>query len=122
MTYPMLLHLTGQATVDVTRVEGGSLVKGIWRKGTPTTFSIKANIQPLLKGTDLQLLPEGDRTREVIKVYTTTPLLQRQEGSQAHEGDLISWDGKMFEVIRAITYKMGLLDHTKAICVRKEIT
>lgn len=122
MTYPMLLHLTGQAVVEVTRTVGGSFVKGVWQKGTPTTLHIKANVQPLLKGADLLILPEGDRTKELIKVYTTSPLLQRKEGSTPNEGDLIAWDGKVYEVLKVIAYKMGLLDHYKAICVRKELT
>lgn len=119
---PLLLPLTGIVEVDVQRITGGNWVKGAWVKGTPTTVTIKANIQPVLKSTDTLLLPESDRSKECIKVYTTSELLQRKEGSSPNEGDHVQWDGKTFEVMKVISYKMGVLNHYKAICVRREIT
>lgn len=120
---PPLLHpLNGKVTVDVSRREGGQYVRGVWQAALPIVFQITANIQPVLKSTDTQILPEGDRTKECIKVYTTTPLLQRREGESPVEGDIITWDGKLFEVMKAIEYKMGFLNHWKIIAVRKEIT
>lgn len=119
---PLLLPLNGMVDVKVSRRFGGSYVNGNWVKATPTTITITANIQPVMKSTDTMLLPEGDRSKEAIKVYTTTPLYQRKEGANPIDGDIISWDGKSFEVIKVISYKMGILDHHKAMCIRKEIT
>ena len=68
------------------------------------------------------MLPEADRSKECIKIYTTSELLQRKEGASPNEGDLISWDGKLFEVMKVVHYQMGILDHYRAVAMRKEIT
>ena len=34
------------------------------------------------------------------------------------KADIVVWEGKKFKAIKAMTYKMGVLDHTKTICVR----
>lgn len=119
---PLLLPLNGQVKVVVTRKVGGEYVNGIWVKPNPTTLTITANIQPVIKSTEVSLLPEGDRSKEVVKLYTTTQLFQRREGSSPIEGDLISWNGKTFEVVKVVNFQMGILDHYRAVCVRKEIT
>lgn len=119
---PLLLPLTGQIDIVVTSSSGGSYVKGAYVKGAPTSRTIKANVQPVMKGTDTLILPESDRSKEIIKIYTTEPLLSRKEGVAPNEGDLVSYDGKTFEVMKVIEYKMGILNHFKSIAVRKEIT
>ena len=119
---PLLLPLNGQVSITVTRKVGGEYVNGAWVKPSPTNLTIIANIQPITKSTEVALLPEGDRSKEVIKLYTTSQLFQRREGSSPIEGDLISWDGKSFEVLKVVRYQMGVLDHFRAVCVRKEIT
>lgn len=119
---PLLLPLTGKVTVDVKRSEGGSRTKGVWTNAAQTTITISANIQPVLKGTDTLLVPEGDRSKEIIKIYTTTLLKSRVEGTTSNQGDIVEWDGKQFEVMKVIQYQMGVLDHVKAIAVRRELT
>jgi hypothetical protein len=119
---PLLLPLNGVVEVTVSRIAGGSWIKGVWTADSPESLQIKANIQPVLKSTDTMILPEAERSKEAIKVYTTSPLYQRLEGSSPREGDIISWDGKLFEVRKVSEYKMGILNHFKAIAVRKEIT
>ena len=119
---PLLLPLNGIVKVPVLRRTGGQWVKGVWTAGEAETIIVDANIQPVLKSTDTLTLPEAERSKEAIKVYTTEQLFQRLEGDSPKEGDLISWDGKLFEVRKVSGYKMGILDHFKAIAVRKEIT
>lgn len=119
---PLLLPLPGQVSVTVTRAQGGSYVKGVWVANQGVDFIIKANIQPIAKSTDTLNVPEGERSKETIKVYTTTSLVSRKEGDNPVEGDIIHWEGKLFEVRKVSEYKMGILNHTKAIAVRKEIT
>lgn len=119
---PLLLPLTGQIDILVTSSSGGAYVRGVYVKSTPTSRTIKANVQPVLKSTDTLILSEGDRYKEVIKIYTTEPLLSRREGVSPVEGDLVSYNGKVFEVMRVIEYKMGILNHWKSIAVRKEVT
>jgi hypothetical protein len=57
----------------VTRTATGTKVKGRYTEGTPTTFEISAVVQPL-GGRELLRLPEGEKTRERLVVFTTTPL------------------------------------------------
>lgn len=119
---PLLLPLTGSIDIVVTSTGQGSWVKGVYQKGTPNERTISANVQPVLKGTDTLLVPEADRSKEIIKIYTTEKLVSRIEGSNPNDADTIVYDGKTFEVMRVISYKIGILNHYKAIAVRKELT
>ena len=44
-------------------------IKGHYTKGTPTIILCYGNVQPL-NGDELKLLPEGNRTKGSIKIYT----------------------------------------------------
>lgn len=118
---PLVLPLNGKVNVTVTRREGGQYVKGVWQANSPVSLIISASIQPVAKSTDTLMMLEGDRSKEAIKIYTTSKLLARVEGSSPVEGDLISWDGKVYEVMKVVEYKMGILNHTKAIAVKKDV-
>jgi hypothetical protein len=119
---PLLLPLNGQVEIVIRRSVGGTWVRGVYTPNPTTPTAIKANIQPILKSTDTLLLPEGDRSREMVKVYTTFELFQRREGDSPTQGDTFVFDGKTWEVMKTIGYKMGVLNHYKSICVRREIT
>lgn len=119
---PLLLPLNGQVEITVNRSSGGTWVKGVYRPNASAPVVIKANIQPILKSTETMLMPEGDRSKEMIKVYTVAPLIQRTEGVSPLQGDTFVFDGKTWEVMKVISYKMGVLDHFKSICVRRELT
>lgn len=114
----ILTHL-----VDATRVRTnqGSYVDGVWVEGTQSLVTIKINIQPM-RGYELMALPEADRSREWVKFYTTADIQGIKEGDLSSPSpqspDRIIWDGRTFEVSRVSTYKMGVLDHTKAIAAR----
>lgn len=123
MTTP-LFQKVGKTTLNIKRKTQGSYVNGRWVEGTDEyPVCIEANVQPKLTNTELMLLPEGDRTTNALKVYTTFPLRQRVEGSSPVDGDRFDWvDGFTYEVVVTHTYVMGVLNHTKAIAVRKELT
>jgi hypothetical protein len=114
-TVPNFL-LTHKVTVTVLRKGEGSWVDGYWKDGTDTSVSIEANVQPL-KGYELMSLPEVDRTKESIKVYCEETLRTLSEVGQT-KADLIIWEGKKYQAVKTLTYKMGVLDHTKTICYR----
>ncbi len=61
---------------------------------TPSYFEIRASVQPV-SGRDLQRLPEGLRTSEIIAVFTATEL--RTQGP-SQDPDLIEIDGDTYEV------------------------
>lgn len=106
-------------TVPATRRRAaqGSYVDGLWTEGVSTDTAIEINIQPL-KGHELMSLPESDRSKELVKFYTTAEVRGIAEGSPSTPPDLIIWDGRTFEVAKASVYKMGVLNHTKVIAAR----
>ena len=44
------------------------------------------------------------------------------EQGELLEGDKVLWKGEWYEVRATFPYEMGVLNHTKAICVREETT
>ena len=119
---PLLFKLTGQVVITVSRSVGGQRVKGAWQDAAPTETEIKANIQPVLSSTDTLFLPEGDRSKVAVKLFTTDELQSRREGSNPVQGDTFIWNGYTYEVRRVISWQMGFLDHYQSIAVRREIT
>jgi len=81
-----------------------------------TTFSVSssstilASVQPM-NGDDLQTLPEGERSRQARKFYTTSPL------SAGPPANRISVGGVVFE-LRHVEQQRSVIPHYKAIGVR----
>jgi ribosomal 30S subunit maturation factor RimM len=112
-------------TITIIRKRAGSYINGRWVENSlkPQTFNIEANIQPYHLRNDTLLKQEGDRSRSALKVYTSFDLQKRQEGDKPLEGDQFVWtDGHTYEVMETYQYEMGILNHTKAIALRKELT
>ena len=109
-------QLTKKIPITVYRATPGAWVKGRWVKGEAVELVVEANVQPM-RGHELIVLPEADRTKESIKVYCVGTL-QTVEDVAQEEADIIIWNEKKFRAIRTMPYQMGVLDHTKTICVR----
>ena len=122
MLNPPLLQV-GKVTLEVTRRDAATYNMGRLVTGAETTVQVVANVQPVQKSTDTMLLPEADRSRAVIKVYTQgAALRQLKEGPNGWAADRFMWDGDLYEVMKVIDYKMGVLNHYKALCQRVELT
>lgn len=122
MLNPPLL-LTGRVKLQVIRRESETIVRGRPVDGLESVVEVVCNVQPILKSTDTSMLPEADRSKAAIKVYTNgAPLRQRREGSGGWAADRFLWEGDLYEVMKVIDYKMGVLSHYKAICQRVELT
>ena len=122
MRNPPLL-LTGHTTLDIIRREAETTIRGRPSPGAESTVQVVCNVQPVLKSTDTYLLPEADRTRATLKVYTNgAPLRQRKEGLNGYAADRFYWKGELYEVMKVIDYDMGVLNHYKALCMRVELT
>jgi len=121
MLTPRFLSV-GSTTVTVRRAGTGSYdTNGRWVEAAYTEFTITANVQPhLVKRRDKEG-KAGDTSQEAIKLYTTTPLKMTQEGSLLKKGDKVLWNGILHDVKEEYTYTMGVLNHTKAICIREEL-
>lgn len=121
MLNPPLLQV-GSVTLEVTRTTAATFVNGRLVPGTSTLVDVVANVQPVLKSTDTMLLPEVDRSKAVLKVYTKGDALrQLKEGPNGWSADRFTWDGDIYEVMKVIDYKMGVLNHYKALCARVEL-
>ena len=122
MLNPPLL-LVGKVQLDIIRRSSSTYNMGRLVEGVESSAQIVANIQPVQKSTDTMLLPEADRSRAVIKVYTQGETLrQLKEGPNGWAADRFMWDGDLYEVMKVIDYKMGVLNHYKALCQRVELT
>ena len=112
--------LTHKTPITIIRASAGDWVDGYRVKGSTTEITLEANVQPL-KGSELLALPESDRTKESIKIYSVETLKTVDEYSQ-EEADIVVWNGKKFKAAMTMTYQMGILDHTKTICFRMPLT
>jgi hypothetical protein len=97
--------------ITVTRTAAGSYVSGRFVAGTSQDHPARGNIQPLT-GLELLQLAEGDRQREVKKIYTAFALAN---------GDVVTRaDGTRFEVQAVEDWTAFHQPHYKARLVRIE--
>ena len=117
------LQLVGRVTLDVIRRSKATYERGRPVPGTETTVKVVCNVQPILKSSDTRILPEADRSKAAIKVYTRgAELRSLREGETGHAADRFYWMGDLYEVMKVVTYQMGVLNHYHAICMRVELT
>lgn len=113
--------LLGAVTITRRRVAAGSRGSdGRWTNGASTDTSIVASVQPA-GGEDLQLLPEGLRSRRAVKVYTTTELEVADQaagvlGDQLVISGLVGIDDGTYQVQNVAPY-YALLGHHRAVAV-----
>lgn len=114
--------------ITVYRKEQGMFVGGIWQDGSISTFEVKAKVQPL-KDTELMLLPESERNRSWLKLHiqedpllTHSALRCAQQGQDGWGADEIDWQGYRYEVMKDRNFDDSILDHTRVMAARKEVT
>lgn len=111
-------QLTNKVPVKATRVSAGAWVGGRWVEGEGKEIIINGNVQPLRFHEILQL-PESDRTKEWIKIYSAEEMYTEQESAEdGRSADIIHWQGKDFKVMQCRHYSMGILDHYAALAAR----
>lgn len=104
--------------VTVERQQPGSRVDGAWQPGAVTTLLVRASVQHA-GFKDLQLLPEGQRTTEAIRLYAESELRTVDETAGA-AADVVLWNGKHYAVEHVQSWTLGGLSHWKAIAVKRE--
>jgi hypothetical protein len=112
---------TGFVQLPINRRVQGQFVDGDWVEGGITVVTAKCNVQPL-KPSELMLLPESERTREWLKVYSDVELRTAQEGIGGWEADEFVWQGYTYKVMKDYNFAMGVLDHWKAWAARVPVT
>lgn len=116
MLRPQFL-LTKKIPLTIYRKEKGSYVRGVWVDGPEVEVVVEVNIQPV-KPSEVQMMPESDRTREWYKVYSADLLRTKQEGDNGWDADQFEWQGHRYEVMKVQNYSMSILDHFKAWAAR----
>jgi len=106
------------APLTVRRKATGTFVKGRYvPSSTETVLTIAGcSLQPM-GAKELELLPEGFRTKQVVKVYTPEEL-RTADAEAGHEADRVEYKGETFEVHSVEDWD----DHGrfwKAICVKQ---
>lgn len=107
------MSLIDKAEYEVERPGAVSHSGGVSSNAASTYFTIKGNAQPL-NGNELLQLPEGDRQRQNMKLYTKTEL---------KANDLVTIDsGKAFEVQNDQNWtRQNRLQHYKLRIMRVDI-
>lgn len=121
LTPPMLS--TRSVIVEMTRRAATTYVNGRPVPGSTSLVNVACNVQPVLKASDTILLPEADRSKACLKLYSKgDEIRELKEGPNGHDADRFFWQGDLYEVMKVINYAMGILNHYKAICMRVELT
>ena len=118
LTNAMVSGGTSQPTATVT----GGFIGGVWVPGQPIAFSTLAVAQPMsmIRLMEAQLLlPEGIRTKALVKFLTAVPLLTAGEG-QARIADVVTWRGVDYQVQQTSVWDQGPLKHYEALASKIE--
>ena len=75
----------------------GSYVDGIWVEPVRTNMTVIASVQPMTPK-EVLLLPEGDRQKETLKLYSTYQFKTQKDGSM-QTSDYVVIDGRTYMVI-----------------------
>ena len=92
-------------SVTLIRKATGSYVDGHYVEGTASSYVIEANIQPL-SGKEILQLPEADRTRESLKVFST---------SEIRVNDTVTMSTKNYEVQKVADFSVYSIPHYEAV-------
>lgn len=113
--------LVKKTAVDILRHAKGDYVDGEWVEGAETTVTIQANVHPF-SDYQVMMLPESDRTKSWLWLFTSDVVRQKKEGIGGYGGDRFMWQGDLYEVMKVQTYVMTVQDHHEAKCARVEPT
>ena len=89
---------------------------GTWVEDTPSqSISVMMSVQPL-RLEEMDALPEGRRTSRAVKIYSGEELLPAEQDIEQN-ADIITWQGRQWEVLACDPYQMGVISHYKSLAV-----
>lgn len=91
----MSVPLPGQQALTGER-NTGTLIVGVWTPGTASALSLVGSIQQFTLE-QMQMLPEGERTREQRKIFTRDTLRPASPDGTT-PGDRVNYEGRVWEV------------------------
>lgn len=97
----------------VMRKTAGSYINGLWVEGTRSTFEIQASVQPLT-GKEMEMLPEGRRNSQAVKIYTRTMLNTVNDANP----DILLAFGSQFEIQTVEPWQSNVINHFKCIGIK----
>lgn len=86
--------------------------------GNEIFYTMIASIQRM-SAQETQALPEGQRSSEWIKIYTTTKL-ERTIESEKLKGDVVIWNDREYEVMKVENWGETRMPHYKVLAVLLE--
>ncbi|MGD8707091.1 MAG: hypothetical protein PVI88_00220 [Nitrosopumilaceae archaeon] len=98
----------------------GKYVEGEWTESPAEPGTFNGSIQPL-NYKELNALQIGREDKGKIKIYSDIELPigseieVGQEEMEKTSGAIITWQGKLWEVIKQVSYQMGIISHYKFI-------
>ena len=109
----------GKRIHQVTRQDddSGKWVDGEWVQANRVIVNIYANIQPSLLSYQSKMLPESEREKEAIAIFSDHHLYTARTGRVPLEADLISYRGAYWKVVVSKPYN-NFGEHCEAIAVR----
>ncbi|QGH73840.1 tail tube completion protein [Vibrio phage vB_VhaM_VH-8] len=115
----------GKKDYLVIRVNGtGEYVDGEYVEAQEELIKIRANIQPSMASYRTQLLPQGDRNKEAISIYSNDWLYTSRSGTTGIDGtssslnsDLVIYRGAKWEVVVARPYG-NFGEHCEALAIK----
>lgn len=99
----------------------GSYIEGVWTSGVETTVDILANVQPLLDE-EYMRIPEADRTKQWIRLFSNSELRTLKEGVDGWSADEFFWNSERYQIMRVQRYQMSVRDHWEAKAARIPLT
>lgn len=91
-----ITRLYARTPVTVTRPGAQSFIGGRATYAASTTFTALMSIQPFTDR-EMFLLPEGERNKQWVKIYSQSPL-QGAIVSSSQKGDIVPYNGNNYEV------------------------
>ena len=109
----------GKRLRQVTRQvdDSGKWVDGEWVIADREIINIYANIQPSLLSYQSKMLPESEREKEAIAIFSNHHLYTARTGEVPLEADLVFYRGAYWKVVVLKPY-MNFGEHCEAIAVR----
>ena len=121
----MSITTLGKKDYFVIRINGtGEYVDGEYVEAQEELVKIRANIQPSMASYRTQLLPQGDRNKEAITIYSNDWLYTSRSGTSNTDGssnslsnDVVIYREAKWEVVVARPYG-NFGEHCEALAIK----
>lgn len=113
-----LIDCFAEDVVIKRRIGSGTYVSGYYVPATQKTFKVRMSVQPA-GGDDLQMLPEGQRTRNV-KIGFCADELKGMNNETDKDMDIVVYDGDEFEVHNVEKWVGLAMNHWKITMIQKD--